>query len=588
MEVLKEFNKKQKLAPNGRMHFIHWLIIFLSVILTFSAWYYSQHQIRQKLEVKFQREAEQVVSLVKERMALYENALQSGVAYMDSIATEVNADQWHTYTNSLQIEVNYPGINGLGIIYNIQPEQLTQYLQQQRSLRPNYSLHPPHNESEYWPITYIEPVALNQKAIGLDVAFEQNRYSSIKKARDTGESQLTAPIKLVQDQKKTAGFLLYAPFYKGDVKPQNVQARRENIIGTVYAPFIMKNLMKGTLAERNRHVSLRISDKENLLFDDAADNNSIQIDKNPLFTKDIDIVLYGRTWTFSIQSNRNFEEDTTLDQSSIILIGGLVIDALLLLLFLLLSKANRQALVYANQVTIALESKADHLEKSNKDLEQFSYVASHDLKSPLNAINQLVSWIEEDCEELLPTDSKKHLTLLRQRSRRMMRLLDDLLDYSRLNLNPVANDVINLHHTTQDIMLLLEKSNNFRCTAPLIEINIPLAPFEIVLRNLISNAIKHHDKPSGNITITYQENDDFHIITVEDDGPGIPEELHEKAMEMFQTLKPRDQVEGSGMGLAMIKRILENYEGSVKIVSNGKRGTKIIIHWPKQEKIIAE
>jgi len=587
MEVLKEFNKKQKLAPNGGMHFIHWFIIFLSVILTFSAWYYSQYQIRQKLEIEFQREAEQVISLIKERMALYENALQSGVAYMDSINTEVSAEQWHTYTSSLQIEVNYPGINGLGIIYNIQPEQLTQYLQQQRSLRPNYSLHPYHNEAEYWPITYIEPVALNQKAIGLDVAFEQNRYSSIKKSRDTGESQLTAPIKLVQDQKKTAGFLLYAPFYKSDTKPQNVKTRRENIIGAVYAPFIMKNLMKGTLAEKNRHVSLRISDKENLLFDDA-DNNSIQIDKSPLFSKDIDMDLYGRTWTFSIQSNMSFEKKATLDQSSVILIGGLVIDALLLLLFLLLSKANRQALVYANQVTIALESKADHLEKSNKDLEQFSYVASHDLKSPLNAINQLVSWIEEDCEELLPTDSKKHLTLLRQRSRRMMKLLDDLLDYSRLNLKPTSSDIINLHHLTQDIMLLLEKSNNFRCTAPPIEINIPLAPFEIVLRNLISNAIKHHDKPSGNITITYEENDDFHIITVEDDGPGIPEELHEKAMEMFQTLKPRDQVEGSGMGLAMIKRILENYEGSVKIVSSGKRGTKIIIHWPKEEKVITE
>ena len=365
MEVFNKTNKEQKLASTSKMHFIHWLIIFLSVILTFSAWYYSQYQIKQKLEIKFEREAEQAVSLVKERMALYENALKSTVAHMDALSEDINVNQWKAYAKSLQIEVNYPGINGLGIIYNIQPEQLTQYLKQQKSLRPNYSLHPYHNEVEYWPITYIEPVALNQKAIGLDVAFEQNRYSSIKKARDTGKSELTAPITLVQDQKKTAGFLLYAPFYKGGIKPQDVKKRRENIIGVVYAPFIMENLMKGTLAESNRHVSLKISDKENLLFDDAADNNSIEIDKDPLFIKDIDMVLYGRTWTFSIQSNTNFEEHTTLDQSSIILIGGLIIDAFLLLLFLLLSKANRQALVYANQVTIALENKADHLEKSN-------------------------------------------------------------------------------------------------------------------------------------------------------------------------------------------------------------------------------
>jgi len=584
MEVLKAFNKKKKLIPNnGRMNFIHWFIIFLSIILTFSAWYYSQHQIHQKLAMKFQREAEQVVSLVKERMALYENALKSGVAYMDSVNADVSAKQWHTYTSSLQIESNYPGINGLGVVHNVQPSQLVEYMQKQKALRPDYRIHPKHNEREYWPITYIEPVMTNKNAVGLDIAFEKKRYTSIKKARDTGESQLTAPILLVQDQKQTAGFLFYSPFYEGGVKPKNTKQRRKKILGAIYAPFIMKNLMEGTLAEQNRHVSLKIFDQEDLLFDDAADSK-MDIDQNPLFTEQLDVTLYARTWTFIIESNISFKEHATIDQSSIILIGGLAIDAFLLLLFLLLSKSNRQALIYANQVTVALENKADHLEKSNKDLEQFSYIASHDLKSPLNAINQLVSWIEEDCEELLPIDSKKHLALLSQRSKRMMRLLDDLLAYSRLNQTPATNDIINLHHTTQDIMLLINKSSHFRCTAPLIDISIPLAPFEIVLRNLISNAIKHHDKTSGNITITYKESHDFHIITVEDDGPGIPEELHEKAMEMFQTLKPRDQVEGSGMGLAMIKRILENYGGSVKIVSNGTRGTKIIIHWPKEQK----
>ena len=211
MEVFNKTPKKQKLASTSKMHFIHWLIIFLSVILTFSAWYYSQYQINQKLKIKFEREAEQAVSLVKERMDLYENALKSGVAHMDALSADVNVNQWKAYAKSLQIEVNYPGINGLGIIYNIQPEQLTQYLKQQKSLRPNYSLHPYHNEAEYWPITYIEPVALNQKAIGLDVAFEQNRYSSIKKARDTGESQLTAPIKLVQDKKKDSRLFALCP-----------------------------------------------------------------------------------------------------------------------------------------------------------------------------------------------------------------------------------------------------------------------------------------------------------------------------------------------------------------------------------------
>jgi signal transduction histidine kinase len=598
--------KREKLIDAGRMHGVHWLIVFLSVILTFSAWYYSRFQQSQKLEIQFEREADKVVGSIKERMALYENVLWGGVAYIDAVDSNINNEQWAAYTNSLQIDINYPGINGFGVIHNVQPKQLNDYLLTQRQKRPDYKLHPTHDNPEYWPITYIEPFTSNAQAIGLDVAFEENRYSSIKKARDTGKAFLTAPITLVQDDKQTPGFLFYTPFYKHGLKPDTIDQRRQLIAGVTYAPFIMEKLMQGTLSEKNRHVNIKIWDGKDLLFDDHGD--TLNIDPNPLFSKDIDTSLYGRTWTYSIQSNLSFRKDRTLNQSSIILISGLIIDAFLLILFLFLSKANRLALKYAEQVTKELKDKTKHLEKANKDLEksndnleksnndlarsnsnleksnsdleQFSYVASHDLKSPLNAIEQLASWIEEDCANILPDDSKKHLVLLRQRSKRMLKLLDDLLDYSRLNLTTLGNDKVNLAEKTQDILSLLESNDSFKCVAPNIEINIPQLPFEIVLRNLISNSIKHHDKSSGSIIITYNMKDNFHEITVEDDGPGIPEAFHNKAMEMFQTLQSRDKVEGSGMGLAMIKRIIEHYHGSVKIMSDGKRGTKMHILWP--------
>tara|TARA_R110001583_G_scaffold3739_15_gene22968 strand:+ start:174 stop:1967 length:1794 start_codon:yes stop_codon:yes gene_type:complete len=592
---LKNNEKREKLVQAGKMHAVHWLIILLSVALTFSAWFYSQLQQTQKLELKFDREAEQVVNLVKERMILYENVLWGGVAYIDAVESDINHLQWMAYSDSLQIDINYPGINGFGVIYNIQPEDLDDYMQNQRSLRPDYKIHPIHNNSEYWPITYVEPAAPNKKAIGLDMAFEENRYSSIKKARDSGQAQLTAPITLVQDDKRTPGFLFYTPFYKNGLKPNNIDARQKLIEGVTYAPFIMKKLMQGTLEEKNRHVSIQIWDGEDLLFDDHLEGETAVFDMDPLFTKYSNISLYGRTWRFFIESNLSFREDTTISQSSMILAGGLFIDAFLLVLFMYLSKANRQALSYADEITVELKNQTKHLEKSNNDLEmsncdleksnndleQFSYVASHDLKSPLNAIGQLASWIEEDCEDILPDESKKHLALLRQRSNRMIKLLDDLLDYSRLNLTTAPNDSVNLHDKTQDILTLLETSNHFKCSAPNIEISIPLAPFEIVLRNLIANSIKHHDQTSGQINIVYTSQNNFHEISVEDDGPGIPEAFHAKAMEMFQTLQSRDKVEGSGMGLAMIKRIVEHYHGSVNIISDGTRGTKIKILWPK-------
>ena len=584
---LQNNDKREKLVRAGEMNSMHWLIVLLSVVLTFSAWYYSQFQQSQKLEIQFEREAEKVVNLVKERMTLYENVLWGGVAYIDAVDSDITSQQWATYSKSLQIDINYPGINGFGIIHNVQPEELDNYLQKQHQERPDYKVHPTHGNPEYWPITLVEPLVSNKQAIGLDIAFESNRYSSIKKARDSGKALLTAPIILVQDDKQTPGFLFYTPFYKNGLKPENIKQRRKLIEGVTYAPFIMEKLMKGALAKENRYVSIQISDGADLLFDDSASDDNLMVDPSPLFSEDIGVSMYGRTWIFSIQSNISFRQNTTLNQSSIILIGGLIIDFLLLVLFLYLSKANRQALKYADKMTTELKEKTKkleksniNLEKSNSDLEQFSYVASHDLKSPLNAIEQLASWIEEDCEDILPDESKEHLVLLRQRSKRMLKLLDDLLDYSRLNLATVANDKVNLAEKAEDILSLLESNDNFNCIAPNIEINIPQLPFEIVLRNLISNSIKHHDKKTGQITIHYAVKDKFHQISLEDDGPGIPEAFHDKAMEMFQTLQSRDKVEGSGMGLAMIKRIVDHYHGSVNIISDGKRGTKINILWP--------
>lgn len=580
VEPEKKIIQREKLIQAGQMHLVHWLIVLLSIVLTFTAWQFSRLQLNQKLETKFHRNAEQVVNSVKERMKLYENALWSSVAFIDAVDTPITYRTWLSYSRSLKIDATYPGINGIGVIYNIQPPQLDSYLLKQRELRPHFSIHPKHHESEYWPITYIEPALPNQKAIGLDMAFEKNRYVSIQKARDSGQAQLTGPITLVQDAKKTPGFLFYTPFYENGAKPDNLESRRALIEGVTYAPFIMKNLMQGTLAEKYRHVSIQIHDNGQLLFDDHADRNLDDVDQDPLFSKEEHVELYGRVWTFSIQSNLAFRNEFSSNQSAFILIGGLVIDALLLTLFLLLTKANREALAYADKITQALKEKTLTLEKSNSDLEQFSYVASHDLKSPLNAIKNLVEWITEDCQNIIPDESKKHLALLTQRTDRMMRLLDDLLEYSRINRNKFKNEPVNLKDISTDVFSMQDKTEGFTLSAPDVEIAIPKTPLEIVLRNLISNAIKHHESKSGAINVLYESNPDYHIIIVEDDGPGIPLELHEKALEMFQTLKPRDKVEGSGMGLAMIKRIVEHYKGKILITSDGKHGTKISIYWP--------
>ncbi|UAA38621.1 PAS domain S-box protein [Paraneptunicella aestuarii] len=238
------------------------------------------------------------------------------------------------------------------------------------------------------------------------------------------------------------------------------------------------------------------------------------------------------------------------------------------------------------ELTERLEKRNEELQKSNEDLHQFAYIASHDLKSPLNAIGSIVGWIEEDCGDILPETSKNHFEILKNRCDRMKRLLNDLLSYSRISKLDFTDQTFQLGTLAKDIFDILDNSNKFTLDAEEYELTLPRIPFEIVLRNLLSNAIRHHHKDTGHINVKCQKDHKNYVISVIDDGPGIPPELHEKAMEMFQTLKPRDEVEGSGMGLAIISKILAHFGGSLVIHSDGKNGTEMRIIWPVHWKSI--
>ncbi|MFT5852055.1 MAG: signal transduction histidine kinase [Colwellia sp.] len=577
--------QRKTLVHAGKLHTVHWLILSLSILLTISAWYFSSQQATQKINERFKREAAQVIELVKERIALYEQALWGAVAFYHANDYNLNAEQWKKYATSLHIDKTYPGINGIGVIYNIKPDKLNDYLIKQRVDQKKFTIHPTHQQPEHWPITYIEPLKLNEKSIGLDVAFEYDRYTAIKKSRDTGLAQLTGPIILTLNKKKTDGFYFYAPFYNGGA-PNNKtnESREKNIIGVIYSPVIMHKLISGTLAIENRLVSLKISDEGDVLYDDSDNDKISNIDKTPLYQNESNVNIYGRVWRFNIDSNLAFRKASETFQPLIVLLSGIFIDFLILGLFLLLSRANRQALVYSDAMTCELRARTQQLLKSNQDLEQFAYVASHDLKSPLNAIRKLVSWLKEDCIDTLPQSSLEHIALLENRTERMSNLLDDLLNYARIERFDYQFEKLQLSTIADNIFSLLDHDDNVSLITARGELYFPKVPLEIILRNLISNAIKHHDKEIINIIISYSKTDQMYCISIQDDGPGIPPTLFHKALEMFQTLKPRDKVEGSGMGLSLVQRIILHYKGQLTIESDGLCGTKIIIMLPIQVK----
>ena len=248
-------------------------------------------------------------------------------------------------------------------------------------------------------------------------------------------------------------------------------------------------------------------------------------------------------------------------------------------------KAAEQALQQFNEhLEQQVNERTAELTKRLQELDQFAYVASHDLRAPLRAIDHLAQWIRDDAGDRLAPASLDHLEKMRGRIMRMENLLSDLLAYSRA-------DRYQYNIGKVDVALLIDEITRLVTPPQGFAVNVKTAlpvfvtykvPLETVLRNLIHNAIKHHDRSDGQVQVTVQDLGDFYEFSVSDDGPGIAPKFHERIFQIFQTLKPRDQVEGSGMGLAIVKKAVEHYGGRVRVESDGQRGTTFAFTWPKE------
>jgi len=224
------------------------------------------------------------------------------------------------------------------------------------------------------------------------------------------------------------------------------------------------------------------------------------------------------------------------------------------------------------------------LTRSNEELQRFAYVASHDLKAPLRSIDNLAKWVLEDTAEALPVDAQEKLTLLRGRVARLEALLEDILAYSRagrivdeavqVNVNELVTGLIQSH---------VPEKFKVEIADTLPTLISPRTPLEQIFGNILTNAVKHHDKGAGSIKIDAKDRGHMIEFSVADDGPGIPPQFHARVFEMFQTLQPRDKVDGSGIGMSIIKKLVEWRGGRVWIESaEGQRGTTIRFLWPKQ------
>ncbi len=701
--ILKAEHDQVKRA--GRLHWVHWFIVGASFLLTLGAWYLVKSQEDEKRTLRFEKEAEQVVGLVSERMQKYEDALWAGVAAIRSQSHGIDYREWKLYSESLKIDVKYPGINGIGVIYHVPPADISAFLARERIARPDFNVHPAHDRGEFWPITYIEPVRANAAAVGLDMAHEANRHTAAKKARDTGKAQITGPIVLVQDAERTPGFLFYAPFYRGGTR-HTVDERRENFVGLVYAPFIFKKLMEGVLAKENRRVGIRISDGADVLYDENIAEVA-GFDPRPLFRKTIQVHEYGRVWDFQISSKLSFRHDETSRQPWLILAGGIVIDSLLLGLFVVLARSNRRALSFADRMSNQYQAQANRLSniienavdglvtvteeglvdsfnpacerifgyraeeaiglhisrliagsevevededgdgdkeiqnigellfltsaigvtrsgdrfpidlsfseitidgrhlfsgivrditerdkaekeilRSNLELERFAYVASHDLQEPLRMVSNFTELLRREYGDGLDSTAQKYIDYTCQASGRMQALVSDLLDYSRADSDSTGFEEFDSGEAVAVVLRGFEEQ--FEESGADVKVGaLPVIfagkmRFSRLLQNLVGNAVKYRD-PGRRLSIQIDAKDQGSEwwFSIRDTGIGIMPQYLNQIFVLFKRLHRKDEITGTGMGLAICVKIVESFGGRIWAESEFGSGSVFYFSIPK-------
>jgi signal transduction histidine kinase len=228
------------------------------------------------------------------------------------------------------------------------------------------------------------------------------------------------------------------------------------------------------------------------------------------------------------------------------------------------------------------------LDERNQELDQFVHIVSHDLKAPLRAIANLSHWIEEDFDGELSPENQQQMKLLRDRVQRMQAMIDGLLEYARAGRTDADIEPVAIAELLEEVIDSLDPPPSFSIE---VAANMPTFPAKRLLlsqvfANLIGNGIKHHNRADGRIRVSIQDRDNqdrdnFYEFEVADDGPGIAPEYHDKIFTIFQAVNPQNSQDSSGIGLSIVKKIVETEGGTIRLRSELGQGTAFYFTWPK-------
>jgi PAS domain S-box-containing protein len=349
-----------------------WAILGMGVLLSV----FASLQVRQEIENDAVRQfasiCDQTTLIIQKRLGAYALILRGGSALFAASGT-VERHQWRAYVETLHLRKSIPGVQGIGFAQLIPSRQLAEHVARIRGEGfPEYTVRPPGERAVYTSIIYLEPFsARNLRAFGYDMLSEPVRRVAMEQARDTGEAVLSGRVELVQETgvDVQSGTLMYVPVYRHGAAADTLEQRREALIGWVYSPYRMTDLMTGILAGQTRHESNpfalqiyagREASSAGLLFDSLPDTTPVL---NSLFHQQRTIDFNGNQWLLVFDADK-VTSDINYAEAWSALIGGMALSALLCGLLLSLINTGIHAERLAEKLTATIKNREKLLQES--------------------------------------------------------------------------------------------------------------------------------------------------------------------------------------------------------------------------------
>lgn len=539
---------------------------------------------------------------ISSRLSAYIAMLQAG-AGLFAAQPDLTREQFRAFVERLRLSTYYPGIQGIGFTRRVSPEDLSALIAaQQRAGFRSFRVWPEDPRDEYHSIVYLEPLdRRNLAAIGYDMYTEPVRRAAMEQARDGATTAASGPVTLVQEieGERQAGFLIYAPVYRGGTVPPTLEERRTLLAGFVYSPFRAGDLFTGIYG---REAEPRVGFQ---LFDGTPEEGRLLHESHPdfrgrpRFSGDQQIPLAGRIWTARYFSTPGLEAGSSQDLVPLVSVTGIAVSVLLAFATALQGRARQRAelseaalreqakvLEVLNESERASRAEAERMSRLK---DEFLATVSHELRTPLNAV---IGWIHLLRDTRLPDDSReKALDTIERNARVQAQLIEDLLDMGR-----IASGQPKLDRRPVDVGEVVEGSVRM-VQPPAIEKGLRMdvdvepglprlsadhARLQQIAWNLLVNAIKF-TPPGGHVSVTVRRTAEAIEMTVADTGVGVSPEFIPYMFDRFRQADASSTRRhgGLGLGLAIVKSLVEAHGGRVSAQSEGlNRGTTVTVALP--------